>query len=145
ELNPALHADVGRGTLLVPADYPLRVPRGTRSAFEQAFAQLPESRKPARQITATYRVARGDTLGTIAARFGTSAAALQRANNLPRADRIFVNQVLEIPNGGGSWSPLVWSPAAATAVAAATGAGGTHTVQRGETLTAIASRYDTSV
>ena len=147
ELNPALHDEVGRGTLLVPATYPLRVPPGTRGAFEQAFARLPEARKPARQITATYRVARGDTLGAIAERFGTSAAALQRANNLPRADRIFVNQVLEIPSAGGSWSPLVWSPGTAPARAAAAGAGpgGTHAVQRGETLLAIAARYDTSV
>jgi membrane-bound lytic murein transglycosylase D len=154
DLNPALHGDVGRGTLLVPATYPLRVPLGARPAFEDAFARLPEARKPARQITATYRVARGDTLGTIAARFGTSTAALQRANNLPRADRIYVNQVLDIPNGGGSWSPLVWSPDAAPVRAAGTapvgpditgGAGGTHVVQRGETLGAIASRYGTSV
>jgi membrane-bound lytic murein transglycosylase D len=152
ELNPALHDDVGRGTLLIPATYPLRVPMGARPAFEQAFARLPEARKPARQITATYRVARGDTLSTIAARFGTSAAALQRANNLPRADRINVNQVLEIPSGGGTWSPLVWSPEAApttTAIARAAAVpaspGGTHAVQRGETLIAIASRYGTSV
>ena len=58
-LNPALHADVGRGTLLVPAQYPLRVPRGRLADFERAFARLPDARTRDRQITATYRVTRG--------------------------------------------------------------------------------------
>ncbi len=139
-LNPALHDDVGRGTLLVPAEYPLRVPHGRRSDFARALATLPESRKRDRQITATYRVVRGDTLGAIARRFGTATAALQRANHLPRADRIYINQVLEIPTGGGAWSPLVWSPGSVV-----TSNARVHIVQRGETLTQIAARYGRSV
>ena len=139
-LNPALHADVGRGTLLVPAQYPLRVPRGRLADFERAFARLPDARTRDRQITATYRVTRGDTLGAIARRFGSSTAALQRANNLPRADRIYINQVLEIPNGGATWSPLVWAPDTRV-----TGESRVHVVRRGDTLTQIAARYGQSV
>ena len=139
-LNPALHDDVGRGTLLVPSQYPLRVPRGRLADFERALVQLPDSRKRDRQITARYRVTRGDTLGAIARRFGSSTAALQRANNLPRADRIYINQVLEIPNGGGTWSPLAWSPDTG-----AIGGSQVHVVRPGDTLTRIAAQYGRSI
>jgi LysM repeat protein len=45
----------------------------------------------------TYVVQEGDTLSTIAAQFGTSVAALQRANGLGSSDVINVGQVLVIP------------------------------------------------
>jgi len=44
-----------------------------------------------------YIVQRGDTLYQIAERFGTTVAAIMRANNLTNADLIFVGQVLMIP------------------------------------------------
>ena len=47
---------------------------------------------------------------------------------------------LEIPNGGGAWSPLVWSPGSVM-----TSDARVHIVQRGETLTQIAARYGRSV
>ena len=150
ELNPALHEDVGRGTLLVPATYRLRVPDGRSQEFQQAFARLPEERKRDRQLTIVYRVRRGDTLGAVARRFGTSISALQRANQLPRADRIYIGQQLEIPGTAGGWDPLVWTPDDLDASTA--GASGpdrqrpaTHLVRRGQTLTQIARRYGTTV
>jgi putative chitinase len=39
----------------------------------------------------------GDTLGDIAARFGTTVAALQSANGLADSDVILIGQVLVIP------------------------------------------------
>ena len=140
-LNPALHEDVARGDLLIPAAYPLRVPEGRRAAFESALAQLPDSRKSDRQLSVTYRVAKGDTLGVIARRFGTSTRALQTANGLPRADRIYPGQVLEVRNGGGAWTPRVWVPGAVSARPTAAEAGHVHVVRAGETLLRIASRY----
>jgi membrane-bound lytic murein transglycosylase D len=137
ELNPALHADVSSGQLLVPPTYPLRLPAGTRAAFERAFAMLPEARKPERQITVRYTVARGDTLGAVARRFGTSVAALQQSNGLGRSTLIRVGQSLEVRAGGAAWTPLVWSPVAGPATAS----DGVHVVRSGETLTTIAARY----
>jgi membrane-bound lytic murein transglycosylase D len=135
ELNPALHADVASGQLLVPPSYPLRVPAGRKAAFEEAFARLPEARKPERQLTVRYTVARGDTLGVIARRFGTSVAALQQSNGLGRSTVIRAGQSLDVRAGGAAWSPLVWSPNVATA------APDVHVVSAGETLSAIAARY----
>lgn len=44
-----------------------------------------------------YTVKKGDTLSTIAARFGTSVSALVSANGIKNANVIFVGQVLTIP------------------------------------------------
>lgn len=101
-----------------------------------------------------YRVQLGDTLTSIAGRFGCSVDALMAANGLPDS-YIFVGQPLTVPGGG---------PAAATApgqmAAAAVGPspsagpanapvpmaqGPTHLVQPGETLSALAYRYGTTI
>jgi membrane-bound lytic murein transglycosylase D len=113
-LNPALDDEVIRGRMLVPASYPLRVPAGTHAVFQRAFTQLPAERKRDRQLTRTYRVRRGDTVASIAIRFGTTTEALQRANGLRRSTRLRVGQVLNVGNGGATWSPLVWTPSRAT-------------------------------
>ena len=148
-LNPALDEDVMEGRLLVPGDYPLRIPVGARAAFAGAFAQLPSERKPATQLNRSYRVARGDTLGGIARRFGTTTAVLQRTNGLSRANRLRVGQVLEIGPGGGSWSPLVWKPTAPAAQPAAATArtlgDRIHVIRAGENLYQVAKRYGLTV
>ncbi len=161
ELNPALDRTVLAGSLLVPPRYPLRVPDGMGGAFERAYAELPMDRKPDRQAAFGYRVRRGDTLGGIARRFGSSVAELQRANRLPRADRIYVGQRLRIPQRGtgrsappparlaalegpGTREPEATTPqvtdnreqAPETTV---------HVVRRGESLNRIARKYGTSV
>ena len=52
-------------------------------------------------------VQKGETLAAIAARAGTSVAAIVRANGLRRADYIRIGQRLTIP-GGGTWQcPVV--------------------------------------
>ncbi|HEX9116720.1 MAG TPA: LysM peptidoglycan-binding domain-containing protein [Anaerolineae bacterium] len=47
----------------------------------------------------SYIVKRGDTLSGIASRYGTTTAALMRANNLKNADRIYIGMRLAIPGG----------------------------------------------
>lgn len=138
-LNPALHDEVARGRLLVPATYPLRVPLGKRTEFQRALNQLPESRKRDRQLSVSYRVRRGDTLSAIARQFRTSVATLQRANGLPRANRIYVGQRLEVGVGSSDWTPLAWSPGASEVARGESLR--VHIVRAGETLTQIARRY----
>jgi len=140
ELNPALSRDVWTGTLLVPADYPLRVPGGSLVDFQQAWAELPAESKSSRQSVTGYRVRRGDTLGSIAATYGTSVVAIQQANGLPRADRIYPGQQLVIPQSRNGRGP---APRVATAqrVVGAPREEAVHVVRPGETLAAIAARY----
>ncbi len=66
------------------------------SVLAEAAAAAPS------QADSAYVVRPGDTLGTIAARFGVSAAALARANGITNPDRIYVGQNLVIPGGSGS-------------------------------------------
>ena len=84
------------------------------------------SAAPARRA---YIVRPGDTLSEIAARFGTTVAALAKINHTADPDFIVPGQVLTIPGGVAS--------VAANHV--------TYTVQAGDTLSAIAARYKTTV
>jgi LysM repeat protein len=81
-------------------------------------------------------VQRGQTLSSIALRYGTTVSALVRANGLRNANFIYVGQRLIIPGGGGGSSRGGGSVPS----------GGTvHVVQRGQTLASIALRYGTTV
>lgn len=78
---------------------------------------------------ATVTVRRGETLWEIATRNGVAVAALAAANGIADPDRILAGLTLQLPGPGGG---------------ALVGAS-RHTVAAGDTLTAIAGRYGTSV
>jgi len=85
-----------------------------------------------------YVVRRGDTLYSIARRYGTTVQAIMNANGLRNGNFIWVGQRLTIPgasSGGGSSSGGGTIPSS----------GSVHIVRRGETLAGIASRYGTTV
>jgi LysM repeat protein/3D (Asp-Asp-Asp) domain-containing protein len=118
----------------------------------------------------TYTVRAGDTLGAIAARFDTWTASLVAANHLASANAITVGQVLQVGGRGANaprpvpTAPTAAAPPAATQTASAPAAAppapvvaapaaapaappligsGTYTVRAGDTLGAIAARFDT--
>jgi LysM repeat protein len=75
----------------------------------------------------TYTVQPGDSLTGVAARYGVTIDALAAANNLTVTTRLQVGQQLVIPVTG--------APQPVT----------TYVVQRGDTLAAIARRFNTTV
>lgn len=78
-------------------------------------------------VAGTVQVKRGQTLSAIAARHGTSVARLAKLNDLSDPNLIVAGQRLRVPGGGGGSART------------------SHTVRAGETLSTIASRYDTSI
>lgn len=91
-----------------------------------ATAVTSGSQQTATPQSTTYVVRPGDTLSSIATRFGLTTQQLMTSNRLASADRISVGQTLRL--GGGEPSE-----------------GSSHVVRRGDTLTSIARRYGTSV
>lgn len=92
ELNPAL----SRG--IAPSGYPVLVPRGTGARFRSGYAKL---RQEERTVTAKtgrqHRVRRGETVSTIARRYGVSSKALMQANRIRNANSVQAGKVLRIP------------------------------------------------
>ena len=85
----------------------------------------------------SHTVQRGETLSGIARQHGTTVSAIAQANGIADPARIYVGQRISIP---GAAQP---SPQAAAQSAAQTN--GSHTVQRGETLSGIARQHGTTV
>ena len=95
---------------------------------------LPASAEEIQADGVVHVVRSGETLATIAARYGTSASAIARANGLANADLIRVGQRLAIP-GRGSSSNTAPKPSAPR---------GVYVVKKGDTLNGIARKLGIS-
>lgn len=102
-----------------------------------AFVPHAEAAPASVTSNGTYVVRPGDTLNSIAARFGVSPSALARANRISNPNKIYIGQRLVI---SGSAAPAPQPKPGTTAPS-----GGVYIVQRGDTLAKIAARYRTTV
>jgi len=160
-LNPALV----RG-LAAPdgKTYHVKVPRGSGEAAQVALAKLPAEK---RLTWSRHRVARGETLGRIAGKYGTSVAEIARANQLAKPYLIHPGDELLIPMPGqlssqaaarladaGGGAKAKSAPAAKSGTK--TKGGGryeppagwervTYQVKRGDTVGAIAQKLGVTV
>ena len=89
--------------------------------------------------TCNYVVKPGDTVSSIALRFGTTVSAIVSANGLGSADHIQAGQTLVIPNCQGGPGPEPVPPPAPAPQCMP------YVVQRGDTVLGIAQRFGTSV
>jgi len=85
--------------------------------------------QPAYAQGQVHVVQRGETLSSIAARYGTTAQAIARVNGLRNLNYIYAGQRLTIRAGGGR----------------STATGGAYVVRAGDTLWSIAARHGTTV
>ncbi|WP_455196933.1 LysM peptidoglycan-binding domain-containing protein [Kaarinaea lacus] len=147
DTNPALRPAVWSGNKYVPKGYELKINRRTvahAASAHDMIAKLSANTMFAKQKPDRYhRVRRGQTISTIAARYGVKERDLVAVNNLRSRNRIYVGQVLRLPQGKGHQatpriqvaeerSPKVAPPALP--------ASGTYTVRRGDTVDRIARR-----
>jgi LysM repeat protein len=97
-------------------------------------------------VEGNYTVQAGDTLGSIAATYGTSVQAIMDASGLTDPNYIYVGQQLVVPGAGGVVQAAS-APAAdaGAAPAGGGGSGGTYVVQSGDTLGSIAAAHGTTV
>lgn len=122
------------------------------AAAPAAAAPAPRAAAPTTTgtVRTTYTVVKGDTVSHIAARTGSSVAAIVAANHLDGRAFIRIGQVLTIPSAGAP-APAVTTVSATVAtvptvkaVSAPTSVS-RYTVAAGDTLSAIASRFGTTV
>lgn len=119
---------------LIPVGARLTVPAGGASAGPAA-------------ATTSHIVARGETLGDIAGRYGTSVGAIVSASGISNPNIVQIGQSLNVPVGSaGSSATGSLSAYAATGNSDGnTGISGSHTVAGGETLNGIARQYGVTV
>jgi len=99
---------------------------------------IPAAFRPAQpSAPAEYTIARGDTVSSIAARYGLDTYEVLKLNNLQPNTIIYPGQKIKLSGEGSAPAP---APAAPAPQASAS-AGGSYTVKAGDTLSAIASRH----
>lgn len=89
ELNPELLRDV---TPPQYSNYPLRVPAGTSEIFSRKYSEL-----PAKELYTMHKVKKGETVSTIAKKYGVSPFDILQANSLSKKYRIYPGDYLKIP------------------------------------------------
>jgi membrane-bound lytic murein transglycosylase D len=139
ELNPELRRQVSP-----PRPYDLRVPAGKGPVLLARVDLIPEWRSPAPRPVrsgayATHRVKRGETLSTIARRYGTTVRAIMARNGLRSSRYIVAGRTLKIPTRGYA--------SAASARASRPGSSASidrYVVKKGDSLWKIARRFNTT-
>ncbi len=131
DLNPEL-----RRTTTPVGRHELKVPVGTAPIVE---ARLAEAGPATFAKFERYSARRGETIATIARKFGVTRVDLAAANNLTTSSRLRVGQSLLIPRVVSA--ALASRPAEAPEAPATL----TYRVKSGDTLYGIARQFDTTV
>ena len=147
-LNPSLLPSVWNGSRHVPRGFELRVP--AHIDLTAALTKIGAGERYAAQVMETqHRVRSGETLSSIATRYGVSLTRLAELNGLERPYRIRAGQALALPGRAASAATVARAePTPATPKPTPpTGVVGTedrYVVRRGDTLSKIAARHGMS-
>jgi membrane-bound lytic murein transglycosylase D len=160
-LNPAWRPSIFEGSRLVPRGYRLRLPANTAVSWTADLLadRLPRDEMYVGQITPrTHRIRSGETLASIAPKYGMSAAQLARLNRLSVNANLRAGRRLQLPEQmpralGAPTAVVAAIPVVAVAEEPAAPQNGTaeiagdsdfYVVRRGDTLQGIAARVRVS-
>jgi membrane-bound lytic murein transglycosylase D len=140
QLNPELRQGV---TPLYYADYQVKLPPGTRDTFIENFSKIP---KEERLIWIRHTVRQGETLSSLARRYGTTVPTLQEANHLGHRTTLSIGASLLIPAKGATAATVI---PATTVETEETGLQPQHKsvyrVRSGDTLWDIAKQFNVTI
>jgi membrane-bound lytic murein transglycosylase D len=138
EHNPALREMVWSGEKHIPRGFAIRVPTSQlNQPLEALLAAVPDTaRHSYQQPDLEHRIASGDSLSTIARRYGTSVSKLMTLNGM-RNTKIRAGKKLILPGT----VPAERRLAASTPRASQSGI---YVIQRGDSLWSIARRFKVS-
>ena len=136
DLNPELKQNI-----LPPRTYSLRVPVGKGAALLAKLDEVPEYKAPraaAYDNIVYHRVRKGESLSTIAGRYGSRLSTIMRANNIHRKNFVVAGKILKVPVSENS------KFLAKNRKAAANRPSITHVVKPGDSLWTLARKYGTT-
>jgi membrane-bound lytic murein transglycosylase D len=118
--------------------YLLKLPPGSRERFLGAYASMPS---PKETSWVQHRIRPGETVSSIAARYGVSQYAIKESNKLGRSSRIYAGKTLIVP------VPLdrEFSRTSRRSDREYAAEGSVYTVRSGDTMWDIARVFGTSV
>ncbi|HKY34154.1 MAG TPA: LysM peptidoglycan-binding domain-containing protein [Candidatus Polarisedimenticolia bacterium] len=134
-LNPHLRLGV---TPPYEKEYEVRVPTGRGPETLTAYQALPESERITR-VASTHTVRRGETLASIAARYGVSVRELSAMNGIRNANRISIGTRLTVPSIPGA--PVDAGEDRPRRASRPSKYAPYHVVRRGDTLYRISRAY----
>jgi len=152
ELNPAL-----RQCVTPPRPYDLRVPIGKGPVLLAAVDSIPEWKAPAPPTPSfsakamatcvTHKVRKGETLSSIARKYGTSVSAIRTRNRLKSKSHIVAGSTLRIPvtqvaYASAPETAAARTPAKEVGVPSKKSTPTKYVVRKGDSLYKIANRFN---
>ncbi len=145
EIMCILNAEL-RHKITPDREYNLKIPVNVLDKFAQIAADIPTAEKPRladRTLVVHHKVKRGETLSSIAKRYGVSLASLRKHNNLRANSVLVAGKILTIPMPGTQYT--VNARMAEKTNAAVITEDGRYRVQKGDTLQSIARHFEITV
>jgi membrane-bound lytic murein transglycosylase D len=145
-LNPEL-----RHQMTPDRPYDLKIPKGQAQQYALVADQIRESKPPAppererKTKVVKYKVKHGDTAASISKKYGVSSKSLLASNGMKSEGQLTEGKILKIPvKQHEKGTPVASGKKGKSKRTAAEPATIKYTVKKGETLTQIAKRYNTT-
>ncbi len=141
ELNPELRQDA-----TPDRPYDIRVPAGTGLILLSKVNEMPGWSPPPVQRYRTHKVAKGETVYSIARKYKTTTGAIISLNKLGKgpSTRLSAGTELKIPTGKRQWNTQE-AKAGKTSPGQKDSCPATYKVKKGDTLSSIAARFNTTI